>query len=81
MVPKTSQQQPLNILMGSGVTKRREGGGAGVIHDLGLLVLPPFRYYAARRWLSSRGWYRRFRVKAMPVPKITRAAGPEEFKA
>ncbi len=45
------------------------------------LVLPPRRYYAARYWLSSRGWYRRFRAKAMPVPEITRVAGPEEFKA
>jgi Glycosyl transferase family 2 len=45
------------------------------------LVLPPRRYYAARHWLSSRSWYRRFRAKAMPVPKITRVAGPEEFKA
>jgi glycosyltransferase involved in cell wall biosynthesis len=45
------------------------------------LVLPPRRYYAARHWLSSRGWYRRFRAKAMPVPNITRVAGPGEFKA
>ena len=45
------------------------------------LVLPPRRYYAARRWLSSRGWYRRFRAKTMPVPNITRVAGPGEFKA
>jgi glycosyltransferase involved in cell wall biosynthesis len=35
MEPKASQQQPLNILMGSGVTKRREGGVAGVIYNLG----------------------------------------------
>ena len=45
------------------------------------MVLPPRRYYAARHWLSSRGWYRRFRDKAIPVPEITRVAGPEEFKA
>jgi len=45
------------------------------------LVLPPRRYYAARHWISSRGWYRRFRAKAMPVPNITRVAGPGEFKA
>jgi glycosyltransferase involved in cell wall biosynthesis len=35
MEPIVSQQQPLNILMGSGVTKRREGGVAGVIYNLG----------------------------------------------
>ena len=45
------------------------------------LVLPPRRYYAARQWLSSRRWYRRIREKALPVPEITRVAGPEEFKA
>jgi hypothetical protein len=45
------------------------------------LVLPPRQYYAARRWVSSRSWYGRFREKAMPVPEITRVAGPEEFKA
>jgi len=45
------------------------------------LVLPPRRYYAVRRWLSSRSWYRRIRERALPVPGITRVAGPEEFKA
>ena len=45
------------------------------------LMLPPRRYYAARQWLSSRRWYRRIREKALPVPEITRVAGPEEFKA
>ena len=35
MEPKGAQQEPLNILMGSGVTKRREGGVAGVIYNLG----------------------------------------------
>jgi glycosyltransferase involved in cell wall biosynthesis len=30
-----SQQRPLNILMGSGVPRRREGGVAGVIYNLG----------------------------------------------
>jgi glycosyltransferase involved in cell wall biosynthesis len=45
------------------------------------LVLPPRQYYAARHWLSSRPWYRRLRAKAMPVPGITRVAGPGEFKA
>ncbi len=45
------------------------------------LVLPPRRYYAARCWISSRSWYRRIREKALPVPEITRVAGPEEFKA
>ena len=45
------------------------------------LLLPPRRYYAARRWLTSHAWYRRIREKTMPVPEITRVAGPEEFKA
>ncbi len=45
------------------------------------LVLPPRLYYAARRWLSSRGWYRRIRDKTVPIPEITRVAGPKEFKA
>ena len=45
------------------------------------LFLPPRRYYAARDWLISRAWYRRIRERVMPVPDITRVAGPEEFKA
>ena len=45
------------------------------------LLLPPRRYYAARHWLTSRPWYRRIRERALPVPEITRVAGPEEFKA
>jgi hypothetical protein len=45
------------------------------------LVLPPRKYYGVRRWLSSRSWYRRIREKILPVPGITRVAGPEEFKA
>lgn len=52
-----------------------------VVTTLPALLLPPRRYYAARRWLSSRWWYRRIREKALPLPKITRVAGPEEFKA
>jgi glycosyltransferase involved in cell wall biosynthesis len=45
------------------------------------VVLPPRRYYAVRSWLASRGWYRRFREKTVPVPKITRVASCEDFKA
>jgi hypothetical protein len=45
------------------------------------LLLPPRRYYAARRWLTSRKWYRWVREKTVPVPEITRVAGPKEFKA
>jgi glycosyltransferase involved in cell wall biosynthesis len=45
------------------------------------LVLPPRWYYGVRGWLSSRLWYRRIRERAVPVPEITRVAGPEEFKA
>jgi len=35
MEPRASQEKSLNILMGSGVLKRREGGVAGVIYNLG----------------------------------------------
>jgi glycosyltransferase involved in cell wall biosynthesis len=35
MKPAASQQQPLSVLMGSGVTKRREGGVAAIIYNLG----------------------------------------------
>lgn len=45
------------------------------------MLLPPRRYYAARHWLSSRKWYRRIREKALPVPRITRVANSQEFKA
>jgi len=45
------------------------------------LVLPPRKFYAARRWLTSRAWYAQMRKKALPVPAITRVAGSEEFKA
>jgi hypothetical protein len=45
------------------------------------MLLPPRVFYAARKWLVSRRWYHRLREKALPVPKITQAAGPDEFKA
>jgi hypothetical protein len=45
------------------------------------ILLPPRWFYAGRRWLGSRAWYRRARQGALPVPEITRVAGPEEFKA
>jgi hypothetical protein len=45
------------------------------------MLLPPRWFYAGRRWLGSRAWYRRARQVAFPVPEITRVAGPEEFKA
>src|SRR5260370_2886127 len=35
MEPANSSRNPLNILMASGVLKRREGGVAGVIYNLG----------------------------------------------
>jgi glycosyltransferase involved in cell wall biosynthesis len=44
-------------------------------------VLPPRWFYAVRGWLASHSWYRKLRKQALPVPKITRVAGPEEFKA
>jgi glycosyltransferase involved in cell wall biosynthesis len=45
------------------------------------MLLPPRVFYAARKWLVSRRWYHRLREKALPAPKITQAAGPDEFKA
>jgi hypothetical protein len=45
------------------------------------MLLPPRWFYAGREWLGSRRWYRRAREKALPVPKITHVAGPDEFKA
>jgi hypothetical protein len=45
------------------------------------MFLPPRWFYAGRGWLASRGWYRWIRQRALPVPEITRVAGPEEFKA
>lgn len=45
------------------------------------IVLPPRWFYAARGWLAASDWYRRAREKALPAPKLTRVAGPEEFKA
>jgi hypothetical protein len=45
------------------------------------MLLPPKWFYAGRGWLGSRRWYRRVREKALPMPKITRVAGSDEFKA
>jgi hypothetical protein len=44
-------------------------------------ILPPRWFYAARRWLASKEWYRRAREKSLPPPAMTRVAGPEEYKA
>ena len=35
MEPSNSSRNPLNILMASGVPKRREGGVAAIIYNLG----------------------------------------------
>ncbi|MGB7283441.1 MAG: glycosyltransferase [Candidatus Acidiferrum sp.] len=45
------------------------------------MFLPPRWYYAGRGWLGSRSWYRWVRKHVLPVPEMTRIAGPEEFKA
>jgi hypothetical protein len=45
------------------------------------MILPPRWFYAARRWLGSHPQYHRVREKVLPVPKITHAAGPDEYKA
>ena len=44
------------------------------------LLLPPRWFYGVRNWLGTRNWYRNMRKTALPVPEITRVAGPEEFK-
>jgi GT2 family glycosyltransferase len=45
------------------------------------LVLPPRWFYSSRRWIGKRTWYRRSRQRVLPAPKVTSAAGAEEFKA
>lgn len=44
------------------------------------MILPPRWFYAGRRWLASRGWYRLIRKKVLPVPRITRVNSTAEFK-
>ncbi len=44
------------------------------------LLLPSKWFYKGRHWLGSRAWYRHLRKEALPVPGITRVAGPDEFK-
>jgi Glycosyl transferase family 2 len=43
-------------------------------------VLPPRWFYAGRRWLATRSWYRNIRKGALPVPQITTVTSSEEFK-
>jgi hypothetical protein len=43
-------------------------------------VLPPRWFYAGRRWLATRAWYRNIRKDAFPVPQITAVKSSEEFK-
>lgn len=43
-------------------------------------VLPPRWFYAGRRWLATRSWYRNIRKDALPVPQITTVRSSEEFK-
>jgi hypothetical protein len=45
------------------------------------LFLPPRWFYAVRRAMGKLSWYRAARNKIVPVPEITRVAGPDEFKA
>jgi hypothetical protein len=44
-------------------------------------LLPARWFYAGRRWLGNRSWYRGLRKGALSIPEVTEAAGPEEFKA
>jgi hypothetical protein len=43
------------------------------------LVLPPRLFYAVRRWVTSRPWYRQAREELIPVPGFTRvhASAPQ----
>lgn len=43
-------------------------------------VLPPRWFYAGRRWLATRSWYRSIRKDALPVARITTVTSSEEFK-
>lgn len=43
-------------------------------------VLPPRWFYAGRRWLAARSWYRNIRKNALPVAQITTVTSSEEFK-
>jgi hypothetical protein len=45
------------------------------------LVLPPKWFYASRRWIGERTWYKRNRKRFLPIPKVTSVAEAEEFKA
>ncbi len=44
-------------------------------------ILPPRWFYAGRRWLGQRSWYRKARQEALPIPEIRTVASPDEFKA
>lgn len=43
-------------------------------------ILPPRWFYAGRRWLGTRTWYRNMRTGALPIPAVTTVGGSEEFK-
>ncbi|HUO34603.1 MAG TPA: glycosyltransferase family A protein [Candidatus Acidoferrum sp.] len=49
-------------------------------HDLAFLpacFLPPKWFYAARGWITSRGWYTRARKSVLPIPGISTTDGTE----
>ncbi len=41
------------------------------------LALPPKWFYAGRRWLGAKSWYKRARANAVPVPGFAKVALPE----
>jgi Glycosyl transferase family 2 len=45
------------------------------------MFLPPRWFYAARRWLGMQPSYRRVRETILLIPKLTRTAAPDEFRA
>jgi hypothetical protein len=73
-----TEQKMYEVLHGDAPAQHRLFRGAAM---LAALLMPPRWFYQARGWLGSRPWYQRAREKTVPVPKITRVAGPDEFKA
>ena len=45
------------------------------------LFLPAKWFYAGRRWLGNRTWYRNIRKGPLSIPAVTKVAARQEFKA
>jgi hypothetical protein len=73
-----TERKMYEVLHGDAPARHRVFRGAAM---MAALFMPPRWFYGARGWLGSQRWYQRAREKTVPVPKITRVAGPDEFKA